>query len=172
MSEQPETIAPSLPSYKTARKRALFFGLFGADRFYIGDQALGTAKLLLTIFTLGIYCVPWWIADNFIITSHKHDWEKWLTDKQERKEVLQARKAMVAKAQIEGKQLMEERTKKGLCTACGSDRMQIVPETYSKTTLGTSSGHISFTPGVLGTREVVKTRMVKFCLSCGFKKVV
>lgn len=35
------------------------FALIGADRFYIGDYAIGVAKLCLCWITLG----AWWVAD-------------------------------------------------------------------------------------------------------------
>lgn len=38
-------------------------GLFGFDRFYLGQIGLGAAKLLLCWLTLGI----WWIVDIFLI---------------------------------------------------------------------------------------------------------
>lgn len=172
MTEQKAATSNQLPSYKIARKKTILFGLFGADRRYIGDTVLGNAKLLTTICTFGIYGVPWWIVDAIIITKHKDDWEQWLTSKQAKKQEQKLKQEQIAKARAEGKALMAERLKKGLCTACGSDKVQTVPETYSKTTLGSGDGRISLVPGVLGTREVVKTRMVRICSSCGFKKVM
>lgn len=41
----------------------LFFGLFGADRFYKGDIVLGVVKLLLCWLTFGI----WAIVDLFLV---------------------------------------------------------------------------------------------------------
>lgn len=168
MTTPATTTQKQLPQYKIARKKAILFGLFGADRRYIGDVVLGNLKLLLTLFTLGIYGLPWWITDIIIITKHKDDWEEWLSGKQAKRQ----KQERAMQIQAEGKALMAERLRKGLCTACGSDKIQLVPETYSKTTLGSSDGRISFTPGVLGTREVVKTRILRICSNCGFKKVM
>ncbi|MFZ2544457.1 MAG: NINE protein [Candidatus Saccharimonadales bacterium] len=62
--------------YEVARKKALYGGLIGLDRFYLGDKTLGTWKVVLTCLTLGIYTIPWWVIDYVIITRHKDDWEQ------------------------------------------------------------------------------------------------
>lgn len=48
----------------------LFFGVFGADRFYKGDIGLGIVKLVLTLTVFGIVISAIWvIADLFLVYS-------------------------------------------------------------------------------------------------------
>ncbi|HJM04703.1 MAG TPA: hypothetical protein QF549_03700 [Candidatus Saccharimonadaceae bacterium] len=175
MPEQETT--NSLPKYNVALKRSILFGLWGADRRYIGDKGLGTTKLVLTLISFGIYGLPWWIADIIIISKHKDDWEQWLTGKQKKREDerLKAERSKVAQAERE--QLKKERRAQGLCTACGRDKVQVVANTFSKTKLG-ASGHTTFgqllftAPGTLPTHEKVQTKMMRVCSACGHKEEV
>lgn len=48
----------------------LFFGVFGADRFYKGDIGLGIVKLILTLTVFGlVISAIWVIADLFLVYS-------------------------------------------------------------------------------------------------------
>ena len=55
----------SVYNRKTLVLLSIFFGGFGVDRFYIGDYKRGVLKILLNVFTLGI----WWVLD--IINLYK-----------------------------------------------------------------------------------------------------
>lgn len=164
-------------THSSALKRSIFLGLFGVDRFYLGDTGLGVGKLTLTLLSFGIYCVPWWIADIAIIANHKKDWDKWLLEKAAKREARLARNQAIIKQQANKKALMKEREEQGLCPNCGSNKVSVVADTYSKTTLG-ASGPMTLgqvlkqAPGTVPTHEKTKTRMMKVCLNCGFKKEI
>lgn len=156
-------------NHSSALKRSIFLGLFGVDRFYLGDKGLGTAKLVLTICTFGIYCVPWWIADIIIIANHKSDWKKWLADKQAKREAKHAQHQRVAVAQVEGRALMAERKHKGLCTACGSDKIQAITETNSSARTGTLLMRMG-SPSKHYIDDKISSKTMIVCLSCGFRR--
>lgn len=47
---------------------SFFFGVFGVDRFYVGDIGVGFGKLALTVLG-GIGGVIWWFVDLFLIVN-------------------------------------------------------------------------------------------------------
>jgi TM2 domain-containing membrane protein YozV len=51
---------------------SIFFGMFGVDRFMMGRVGSGVAKLLITVFTLGLFGWIWWLVDVILIAS-KHE---------------------------------------------------------------------------------------------------
>lgn len=153
--------------YETARKKALQFGLFGVDRRYLGDKGLANTKLALTICTLGLYCVPWWIIDYVIITRHKDDWEQWIAKKQAK----QAEKQRAIELTAEQKALVEERKKTGKCVKCGSDRLQAVAETYSRAQFTDALANI-LPHGNTSLAQKVQSKTVLVCLNCGNKRTV
>lgn len=161
-----ELINEQKPEFETARKKSLLFGLFGADRRYLGDTALGNAKLLVTIFTIGIYGVPWWFIDFLIISSHKNDWDKYIADKQAKR----AKQLASQQALATQKARVVERKMSGKCPRCGSDKLQVVTETRSTTGTQGSRGCccclIPSIPGVSGKTTATNKRM---CLNCGNK---
>lgn len=153
--------------YETARKKALYGGLIGLDRRYLGDKGLANAKLILTICTLGIYCVPWWIIDYVIITRHKDDWSQWIAKKQAK----QAEKQRAIELTAEQKALVEERKKTGKCVKCGSDRLQAVAETYSRAQMSDALANI-LPHGNTSLAQKVQSKTVLVCLNCGHKRTV
>ncbi len=161
-----ELINEQIPDYETARKKALFFGLIGADRRYIGDTGLANGKLALTICTLGLYCIPWWITDIVIITKHKDDWHSYIASRRAAQEKKRAAKQAVADQQA----LVAERKVSGKCPKCGSDKLQLVQETRS--TSGTSGSQgcccclIPSLPAISGKTTTTNKRM---CMNCGHK---
>lgn len=71
-STQPTPAQPTPPptsgepkSHLIAVILSVFVGMFGVDRFYLGNIGLGVAKLLLNWFTLGI----WWLIDVILIAT-------------------------------------------------------------------------------------------------------
>lgn len=153
--------------YETARKKALYFGLFGADRRYIGDTGLAKGKLALTICTLGLYGVPFWIIDYVIITRHKDDWSQWIAKKQ----VKQAEKQRAIEVVAEQKALIEERKKTGKCVKCGSDRLQAVAETYSRAQISDAIANL-IPHGNTSLAQKVQSKTVLVCLNCGHKRAL
>lgn len=152
--------------YETARKKALFLGLIGADRRYLGDTGLANGKLALTICTLGLYCIPWWIIDFIIITKHKDDWAEYVA----KRKVIQAKKQAAKQAIVDQRAAAAERLVSGKCPRCGSDKLQIVTETRSTTGTQGSKGCccclIPSIPGVSGKTTATNKRM---CMNCGNK---
>jgi len=164
------------PNHTTAQKLSIFLGLLGVDRFYIGDTWLGILKLLLTISLQGIpFAIVLWLIDIFVIKNHASDWDGWLKAKQSKRDRKMLKKEQSKEAAAAARKLVEERKESGQCLKCGSDKLQAVADTYSKTTLG-PSGHttmgqiFSTAPGTLPTREKTKTRIMLVCLNCGFKR--
>jgi len=155
------------PNYETARKKALYGGLIGLDRRYLGDKGLANTKLIITICTLGIYCVPWWIIDFVIITRHKDDWSQWIAKKQAK----QAEKRRAIELTAEQKALVEERKKTGKCVKCGSDRLQAVAETYSRAQMSDALANI-LPHGNTSLAQKVQSKTVLVCLNCGHKRTV
>lgn len=161
-----ELINEQKPDYETARKKALLFGLIGADRRYIGDTGLANGKLALTICTLGIYCVPWWIIDFLIITKHKNDWDSYIASRR----AVQAKKQAVKQAVADQRALVAERKVTGKCPKCGSDKLQVITETRSTSGSQGSRGCICCLipsiPAVSGKTTATNKRM---CMNCGNK---
>jgi len=153
--------------YETARKKALYFGLFGVDRRYLGDTGLATGKLVLTICTLGLYCVPWWIIDYVIITQHKDNWSQWIAAKQ----VKQAERQRAIEVVAEQKALVEERKVSGKCVNCGSDRLQAVAETTSRAQFTDALANI-LPRGNTSLAQKVQSKTVLVCLNCGHKRAL
>jgi TM2 domain-containing membrane protein YozV len=56
-------------SFTTALLLSIFLGVFGIDRFYLGKIGTGILKLLVTIFTFGLFAWVWWIVDIVLIAS-------------------------------------------------------------------------------------------------------
>lgn len=48
---------------------SIFLGYLGIDRFFMGFIGTGILKLLITIFTLGIFGWIWWIIDIILIAT-------------------------------------------------------------------------------------------------------
>lgn len=153
--------------YETARKKALYGGLIGLDRRYLGDKGLANGKLALTICTLGLYGVPWWIIDYVIITRHKDDWSQWIAKKQ----VKQAEKQRAIEIVAEQKTLIEERKKTGKCVKCGSDRLQAVAETYSRAQISDAIANL-IPHGNTSLAQKVQSKTVLVCLNCGHKRAL
>lgn len=153
--------------YEIALKKAIYGGLIGLDRFYLGDKNLGITKLVISCCTLGLYCVPWWIADIIIISRHKEDWAQWI----EKKRAKQAAKQQIQAAAIEQKALVEERKNTGKCTKCGSDRLQAVAETYSRAQFTDALANI-IPHGNTSLEQKVQSKMVLVCLNCGNKRAL
>ena len=61
---QAAMIFSELKDPTTAVIISVLVGVYGIDRFYIGDIGLGVAKLLT-----GGGCGIWWIVDMFLITN-------------------------------------------------------------------------------------------------------
>ncbi len=171
MQEQIAINHTHLPDYETARKKALYFGLLGADRRYIGDKRLGTAKLVLSICSLGLYGLPWWIADYIIITRHKDDWEEWISRKQASQRQKQQTIEQAKKAQAEAKELEKFRMENGRCVKCGSDRIQGVVETNSSAQLTDAVANI-IPHGATHLEQKIRSKTMILCLNCGHKRAV
>ena len=58
---------------------SIVFGMLGVDRFIMGKVGTGVAKLLITVFTFGIFGWVWWLVDLILIAT-KHEFEdvEWL----------------------------------------------------------------------------------------------
>ena len=164
---QGDTYVAAKLEYETARKKALFGGLIGLDRRYLGDNGMANGKLVLTICTLGLYCVPWWIIDYITITRHKDDWNQWI----EKKQAKQAIKQRAIEAVAEQKALVEERKKTGKCVKCGSDRIQAVTETNSQAQLTDAFANI-LPHGNTHLEQKVRSKTFILCLNCGHKRAV
>jgi len=48
---------------------SILFGMLGVDRFMMNKVGTGIAKLLITVFTLGLLGWIWWIIDIILIAS-------------------------------------------------------------------------------------------------------
>lgn len=53
---------------------SVLFGMLGVDRFMMNKVGTGIAKLLITIFTLGLLGWIWWIIDIILIAT-KHEFK-------------------------------------------------------------------------------------------------
>lgn len=161
-----ELINEQLPNYETTRKKALLFGLFGADSRYIGDTGLANGKLALTICTLGLYCIPWWITDLIIITKHKDDWDSYIASRR----VAQAKKQAAKQAVIDQRAVVAERKVTGKCPKCGSDKLQVITETRSTSGSQGSRGCICcLIPSIPGTSGKTTSTAKRLCMNCGNK---
>lgn len=60
---------------------SFFLGVFGIDRFYVGDIGLGIAKLVVTVITFGMLGWVWWFVDLFLImkTAREKNYEHAMT---------------------------------------------------------------------------------------------
>lgn len=60
----------------TALILSILLGALGVDRFYLGKVGTGILKLLITIFTLGLFAWVWWLIDIILIStdSMKDGW--------------------------------------------------------------------------------------------------
>ena len=56
-------------SFTTTLLLSIFLGTFGVDRFYLGKVGTGILKLLITIFTFGLFAWIWWLVDILLIAS-------------------------------------------------------------------------------------------------------
>jgi TM2 domain-containing membrane protein YozV len=58
----------------TALILSILLGAFGVDRFYLGKVGTGILKLIVTIFTFGLFAWVWWLIDIILIaTDSMHD---------------------------------------------------------------------------------------------------
>ncbi|MBT3984726.1 TM2 domain-containing protein [archaeon] len=58
---------------------SIFLGTLGVDRFYMGMIGTGILKLLVTIVTMGIGGMIWWIVDIILIaTKHQFKDIEWV----------------------------------------------------------------------------------------------
>ncbi len=58
---------------------SILFGAIGVDRFIMGHIGLGILKLLITVFTLGIFGWIWWLIDIVLIaTKYKFKNLEWV----------------------------------------------------------------------------------------------
>lgn len=157
-------------NYKTGQKLSIFLGLVGANQFYVGDVWLGLLKLILTLSIQGIpISATWWIVDIFLTARHKNDWNDFITAKQIKRDERAVNRQHAKTARKEAEAIRAERRANGLCIKCGSDKIQAIVETSSRTVLGDSGGRISFLPGVLPTHEKVQSKTRRMCLKCGYK---
>lgn len=60
---------------------SFFLGVFGFDRFYIGDVGLGVGKLAATFLTFGVAGFIWWFIDLFLImgATRRKNYEEAMT---------------------------------------------------------------------------------------------
>ena len=151
-----------LPSYRKAFTYSVFLGWTGADRFYIGDSGIGALKLLLMLAL-----VPW-IADNFIIRSHKNDWESWITSKRNAR-ITKKQEIEDAKQRLLEKQaLRKERAGNGQCPECGSANLTAVSETTNELSFGAALTQLG-NPSKFIPRDKIVAKTRRVCLNCGHK---
>lgn len=145
-------------SYEKARKYALYLGWLGVDRFYIGDIGIGVLKLCLFC-----YFIPWFL-DIFIITSHKDNWDEWISTKQAKR----ARKNVAKVEQTEAEEIGKERAANGQCPKCGSTNLTAVSETTNRYSAAGAVWQLAnMNKHVAADKIVSVTKRV--CLNCGNK---
>jgi hypothetical protein len=161
-------------NYSTGQKLSIFLGVFGADRFYVGDVWLGAIKLIMTIPIFGgipnglIISIPFWIIDIFIVRAHKKDWSDWISNKQVKRAGKKLEKERIETARIEQLALEAERKAEGLCPKCGSDKIQAVTEVNSQAQLTDAFANI-LPHGNTHLEQKVRSKTLRMCLKCGNK---
>ena len=146
-------------SYEKTLRYAIFLGLIGIDRFYLGDPVKGILKLL-TLSCYGIF----WIVDIIIIRSHKDDWDEWIESKQAKKVEAHASTDRLK----EEKRIHDELASNGQCPRCKSMNLTAVSETKSRLSAAGAVYQLSN-----WNKYVPKDTMVavtkRVCLNCGYQ---
>jgi TM2 domain-containing membrane protein YozV len=153
-------------TYDKALNYSIWLGLLGADRLYMGDTLLGILKCM----TLGGYGI-WWLIDISTLRSHKNDWDKWIEDRQHRRDEINQHQQARKLERIQQRALEKERASNGHCPRCDSERLQVASKTSSKQVLGSGSllTDISSSFKYNATHQKIRTKMVRVCLNCGYE---